>query len=67
MSATRKFQFTEGSAVLYMAMDLGVRSWTLAFTVGMGQSPRIRKISGACYGVLLDEIRSARDKTAQRT
>jgi transposase len=60
MSATHTFQFTEGAAVLYVAMDLGVKTWTLAFTVGMGQSPRIRKIPGGAYPVLLDEIKSAK-------
>ena len=33
---------TTPTRVLYLALDLGLGSWKLAFTVGLGQKPRVR-------------------------
>jgi len=36
---------TATARVLYLALDLGQKSWELAFTVGLGQKPRLRTIA----------------------
>jgi len=35
---------TDSSAVLHVGMDLGLKSWKLAMTTGLGQKPRIRTV-----------------------
>jgi transposase len=60
MSATHKAQSSETASVLYMAIDLGVRSWTLASTIGAGQRPRMRQIIGGGFEMLLREIEVAK-------
>jgi hypothetical protein len=32
--------------VLYLALDLGAGNWKLAFTVGLGQKPRLKEWKG---------------------
>jgi hypothetical protein len=45
MSATHDTNLTAPqSPVLYMALELSLATWKLAFTVGPGQKPRIRTI-----------------------
>jgi transposase len=46
--------------VLYLALELGWNSWKLAFTVGLGQSPRLRTVSARELGSLAAEIARAR-------
>jgi transposase len=46
--------------VLYLALELGWNSWTLAFTVGMGQKPRLRTVTGRDERQLLTEIGQAK-------
>ena len=46
--------------VLYLALDLGQRHWTLAFTVGRGQRPRVRTIPGGDLARLTTELAAAR-------
>jgi transposase len=54
-------QSTSAAApVLYLALELGWNSWTLAFTVGMGQKPRLCTIPGRDTGRLLFEIKKAK-------
>lgn len=60
MSATHKAQSIVSAGVLHMAIDLGVKSWTLAFAVSEFHNPRIRKIDGGDYFTLLKEIRLAK-------
>lgn len=45
---------------LYVALDLGQRYWTLAFTVGRGQRPRVRTIPAGALDRLTTEIAAAR-------
>ena len=33
--------------VLYFSLELGSKNWKLAFTVGLGQKPRLRTIAAA--------------------
>jgi hypothetical protein len=43
MTATHDSHPTaSASPVLYLALELGWNSWKPAFTVGLGQSPRVR-------------------------
>ena len=46
--------------VLYLALELSQRGWTLAFTMGRGQVPRIRKIAAGALEALAAEIARAR-------
>ena len=48
------------SPVLYLALDLGQRHWTLAFTVGRGQRPRVRTIPAGDLERLTTELGAAR-------
>jgi transposase len=61
MSATHMIQSTATAApVLYLALELSWNSWTLAFTVGMGQKPRSRTVVGRDTPGLLFEIEKAK-------
>jgi len=60
MSATHKAQSSVSAGVLHMAIDLGVKSWTLAFAVSVNHDPRLRKIEGGDFDALLEEIRLAK-------
>ena len=61
MSATHTTESTATSApVLYLAIELSGLSWKLAFTVGLGQKPRLRTISAGNPDQLLREIHKAK-------
>ena len=47
-------------ATLYLALELSERGWTLAFTTGRGQPPRVRKIAAGAVDALAAEIARAR-------
>ena len=46
-------------ATLYLALELSERDWTLAFTTGRGQAPRVRKIAAGALDALAAEIARA--------
>ena len=48
------------SPMLYLALELSQRGWTLAFTTGRGQVPRIRKIAAGALEALAAELERAR-------
>jgi transposase len=48
--------------VLYLALELGWNSWKLAFTVGMGQKPRVRTVVERSTTQLLYEIARAKHR-----
>ena len=61
MSATHTIQSTAATGpVLYLALELGWNHWKLAFTVGMGQKPRLRTIAGPDTALLLVEMKKAK-------
>ena len=63
MSATHNTNSTASSApVLYLALDLGASSWKLAFSVGLGQKPRIKTITARSTLSLVFEIRAAKKR-----
>ena len=57
MTTTHASDSTTATAgVLYLALDLGQKSWKLAFTVGLGQKPRLRTIAARDIEALLAEM-----------
>jgi transposase len=63
MTATHSSNSTASSApVLYLALDLGASSWKLAFSVGLGQKPRLRTITARSTLSLVFEIRAAKTR-----
>jgi transposase len=46
--------------MLYLALELSGNSWKLAFTVGLGQKPRLRTIPARHTAALLQEILKAK-------
>ena len=63
MSATHNTNSTASAApVLYLALDLGASSWKLAFSVGLGQKPRIKTITARSTLSLVFEIRAAKKR-----
>jgi transposase len=63
MTATHSTNSTVSSApVLYLALDLGATNWKLAFSVGLGQKPRIKTINARSTLSLVLEIRAAKKR-----
>jgi transposase len=60
-TATREIQYSSERA-LYLAFELGSKEWKLAFTTGLGQAPRIRKIFAGDLGTLQREILLAKKR-----
>jgi transposase len=48
--------------VLYLALELGQRAWKLAFTVGLGQKPRLRTVPARDTDALMAEIAAAKKR-----
>jgi transposase len=48
--------------VLYLALDLGASTWKLAFSVGLGQKPRLKTITARSTPSLVFEIRAAKKR-----
>jgi transposase len=48
--------------VLYLAFELSANSWKLAFTVGLGQKPRLRSIPARDTAAVLHEIARAKER-----
>lgn len=51
---------------LYLAFDLGERSWQLAMTVGLGQKPRVRKVGAGDLGSVVREMDRGRQRFGLR-
>ena len=47
---------------LYLALELSQTEWKLAFSVGPGQAPRLRSVTGRDKKGLMEEIRLARER-----
>ena len=62
MKATQEKHSTGPAATLHMAFDLGLASWKLAFSVGLGQKPRFRSIPAGDLAALEQEIARARKR-----
>ena len=57
---TRTFNDTPFSQHLYMAIELSDGKWQLGFTIGFGQQPRLRSLTGRDLVPLAEEIRLAK-------
>jgi transposase len=53
---------TVTTPVLYVSLELGWKTWKLAFTIGLGQKPRLRTIAARDVGALLAEIKTAKKR-----
>jgi len=63
MTATHESNCTTAVIpVLYFSLELGWRTWKLAFTVGLGQKPRLRAIAARDLDSLLAEIKAAKKR-----
>ncbi len=59
---TCKNNHTTEEGKLYMALELSQKEWKLGFSVGPGQSARLRSVSGRDLAGLMKEIRLARER-----
>jgi transposase len=48
--------------VLYLSLELGWKTWKLAFTIGLGQKPRLRTIAARQLECFLEEIKAAKKR-----
>lgn len=63
MTATHSVDSTVVTApVLYLSLELGWRTWKLAFTIGRGQKPRVRTITGRNTEAFLAEVKAAKKR-----
>jgi transposase len=60
MTATHSSKINTNTGVLYLAFELGETEWKLAFTIGMGQKPRLRSMPGRDLARLHEEIAKAK-------
>lgn len=60
MTATTRTMECNADAILWLAFELGSTKWTLGFTTGAAQRPRIRTISAGDLGALEGEIAAAK-------
>jgi transposase len=62
MTATPTSHGSTTSGVLYLAFELGDKDWKLAFTIGMGQKPRLRSMRARELPLLHAEIAKAKKR-----
>jgi len=63
MTATHNTNCTASNAhMLYLALELGVTNWKPAFTVGLGQKPRLKTITARSTLSLVFEIKAAKKR-----
>jgi transposase len=62
MKATHSSNFTTRTDVLYLAFELGDKDWKLAFTIGLGQKPRLRSMPARDLPRLQEEIAKAKNR-----
>jgi transposase len=63
MTATHEQDSTiPTTPVLYVSLEPGSKTWRLAFTVGLGQKPRLRTIAARNTDALLTEIKAAKKR-----
>src|SRR5262249_31718348 len=62
MTATRNSKVTTRTEVLYLAFELGETQWKLAFTIGVGQKPRLRSMPARDLPRLQEETGKAKKR-----
>jgi len=60
MTATTRTVECNADATLWLAFELGSTTWTLGFTTGAAQRPRIRTIKAGDLGTLMREMAAAK-------
>jgi transposase len=62
MSINRNHSDTQKPADLYMALELGEKTWKLGFSRGVAQRPRLKEIPGRDTEAVKREIAAARER-----
>lgn len=62
MATARDDQGSTNGSVLYMALELSLDKWKLAFTIGLGQPPRLWSVSARNCKALLQAIVRAKKR-----
>src|SRR6516225_8941944 len=62
MTATPKVHASTKTDALYLALELGENDWKLAFTIGVGQKPRLRTMPARDLPRLQAEIAKAKER-----
>jgi transposase len=62
MTTTRNVQGIDRGPVLHVAFELGLGQWKLAFTIGMGQAPRLRSVAARDQAAVVREIALAKER-----
>jgi hypothetical protein len=59
-AVTHKVEDSNSGMILHMALELSEKTWTVAFTTGLGQKPRIRRVASRDLEALESEIGKAK-------
>jgi hypothetical protein len=59
-ATTRTTESTVSNSLLSLAFELGSTKWTLGFTIGPAQRPRVRTIAAGDLRALEQEVLSAK-------
>lgn len=62
MTATHDSKVTTRTEVLYLAFELSEHEWKLAFTIGIGQKPRLRTMPARDLSKLQEELGKAKKR-----
>jgi transposase len=62
MTTTRTVQGINNGPILHLAFELGLGTWKLGFTTGMGQAPRLRSVTARNLDAVLREIARAKER-----
>jgi transposase len=60
MTTTRNVQGMNRGPVLHVAFELGLEQWKMAFTIGLGQAPRVRSVMARDEAGVVREIALAK-------
>ena len=59
-AVTRKIEASRSEVLLHVALELSDKRWTVAFTTGLGQKPRLRQVQARDLNGLVQEIGKAK-------
>jgi transposase len=59
-AVTHKVEDSNSGMILHMALELSEKTWTVAFTTGLGQKPRLRRVASRDLEALESEIGKAK-------
>ena len=61
-AATRHEKDNSATLALYLAFELGEKTWKLGFTTGAGQRPRLRTVTARDVAAVLAEVERAKER-----